>query len=258
METVMEMKNRASDRSLSERWQSCTPVERSEALVARLARFYSVMGHRPDEPGALAMMADILCQSASDEQIAHAMTRCSRECHYPVRLPDFLQRIPGQEIPETEAEGRKAWDLVTSFASKWVQSDPEGKYVITRGVRSSDPPKLSDRILDTVRRTGGWKVYVCMSDEDFPFVQKRFFDEYKAWIAVEGVELPKLIQGMPLRLVAKPMDAPKIRAPKQEPTAVPAFNAKVVPIQMTDTQLRDRREMLRQQSARLLHERNSQ
>jgi hypothetical protein len=216
------------------------------------------MGHRPDEPGALAMMADILCQSATDEQIAHAMTRCSRECHYPVRLPDFLQRILGQEIPETEAEGRKAWDLVTSFASKWVQSDPEGKYVITRGVRSSDPPKLSDRILDTVRRTGGWKVYACMNAEDFPFVLKRFLSEYEAWTAVERIELPKLIREMPLlRLVAKPMGAPRVAAPKQEPTAAPAFKAKAVPVPMTEAQLRDRREMLRQQSERLLRERNN-
>lgn len=37
-------------------------AQRSELLVVRLARFYSVMGHRPDEPGALALMAEMLTQ----------------------------------------------------------------------------------------------------------------------------------------------------------------------------------------------------
>lgn len=249
----METGNRALDKSLSERSPSCTPVERSEALVARLARFYSVMGHRPDEPGALAMMAEILCQSATDEQIAHAMTRCSRECRYPVRLPDLLQRIPGQEIPESEAEARKALELVISFASKWVQSDTEGNYVISRGVRSSEPPKLSQQILDTVRRTGGWPTYKRMTTDDYPFVQKRFFEEYAARTAVEQIVPGKLLTEMPrLQLVAKSMDTPRMVTPQREPTALPTLKAKPIRAAMTDAQLRDRREMLRQQSESLL------
>jgi hypothetical protein len=215
------------------------------------------MGNRPDEPGALALMAEILCESATDAEIAHAMTRCARECRYPVRLSDFLQRVPGQEIPEPEAEARQAWDLVISFAGKWVQSDPEGNCMISRGVRSSEPPKLSDRILDTVRRTGGWKIYIRMTDEDFPFAQKRFFEEYDAWIAVEKVELPKLIRETPLlQLVAKPMDARRIAAPNQKPPAEPALKAKAVPGPMTEAELQDRWEMLRQQARSILTQRS--
>lgn len=207
----MATENQEVSKLLNENAQSSEHA-RIEALVVKLARFYSVMGNRPDEPGALALMAEFLCDSATDAQITHVMTRCARECHYPVHLSDFLQRIPGQEIPEPEAEARKAWDLVISFANKWVQSDPEDNYVISRGVRSSEPPKLSNRILDTVRRTGGWKIYARMTDEDFPFVQKRFFEEYAAWTSIEGVELPKLIREMPLlQLVAKLMDPPRTK-----------------------------------------------
>jgi hypothetical protein len=36
-----------------------------------------------------------------------------------------------------------------------------------------------------------------MSNEDFPFVQKRFLEEYAAWTAVEMVELPKLLSELP-------------------------------------------------------------
>jgi hypothetical protein len=85
-----------------------------------------------------------------------------------------------------------------------------------------------------------------MNDEDFPFVQKRFFEEYEAWIAVERIELPKLIQQMPrLHLAAKSIDPPK-REPRLAPVAQ-QVTIKKVPEEMTDAQLRDRREMLRQQ-----------
>jgi hypothetical protein len=201
----------------------------------------------------LAMYVESLADLSGD-QIKLCIGRAVRELEWfpkPAKLREFV----GAEGSATgqNAEARKAFDLVTSFASKWVQTDPEGNYVITRGVRSSDPPKLSDRILDTVRRTGGWKVYVCMTHEDFPFVQKRFFEEYEAWTAVEQIATAKLLREMPrLQLVAKSMDASRIAGPKQEPTAVPTFKTKPIPALMTDAQLRDRREMLRQQAESLL------
>jgi hypothetical protein len=246
------MESRILDKSLSASRQFSAPAERSEVLVAKLARFYSVVGSRPDEPGALALMAEILTQSATDEEIDGALTRCARECRYPIRLPDILQRIQGQEIPKLEAEGRKAWEIVISFASKWVQSDVEGDYVITRGARPSEPPKLAQRILDTVRRTGGWRAYKCMTNEDFPFQQKRFLEEYEAWTAVELIAPSKLLAEMPrLQLVAKPMDPPRCAEPKAPQPAMPELKPKSLPVPLNDAQLRDRREMLRQQIAAL-------
>ena len=210
METAMDKGNRASERSSSERWQSSTPVERSESLILKLARFYSVMGHRPDEAGALALMAEILTQSATDGQVDRALTRCARECRYPVRLPDILQRIPGLEVPQSEAEARKAWDVLMDFVNRYVGNNVHGIFGPEHGWYPKSYPKLSDRILDTVRRTGGWKVYKCMTDGDFPFVQKRFFGEYAAGAAVERVVLGELLTEVPqLQLVTKPMGFPK-------------------------------------------------
>ncbi len=151
----MDMENSVPIKSTSVNALS-SEHERREALVAKLMRFYSVMDHRPEDPGALALMAQLLAQSATDEQIDTALTRCSRNT-YPVRLPDILWQIPGQEAPQLEAESRKAWDIVLQFVDRWVQSDVEGNYFITRGVRSSEPPKLSRQILDSVRRSGGWR-----------------------------------------------------------------------------------------------------
>jgi hypothetical protein len=184
-------------------------AQRSELLVVRLARFYSVMGHRPEEPGALALMAEMLTQSATDDDIAAALTQCARECKYPVRIPDILQRIPGQEIPQLEAEARKAWDVAQDFTRKYVGNDVYGNYGPEHGWHSNFP-KLGDRILDSVRRSGGWKTYKCATDEDFPFLQKRFFEEYQDWTAVEHVDSSKLLTEMPmLHLVAKSMGLPK-------------------------------------------------
>src|SRR5450631_4304901 len=121
----METGNQASTKLSNENALSSEHA-RIESLVVKLARFYSVMGNQPTEPGALALMAEVLCSSASDELIAHAMTRCCRECRYPVRLSDFLQRIPGQEIPQPEAEGRKAWDVLQTFVRKFVGNDVYG------------------------------------------------------------------------------------------------------------------------------------
>ena len=244
------MESRALGRLSNENSRSCATKERSESLLAKLARFYSVVGSRPDEPGALALMSQILAQSGSDEQIDGALTRCARECRYPIRLPDILQRMEGQEVPQLEAEGRKAWEVAVAFAEKWVRSDVNGSYVIDRGVRSSEPPKLTQRVLDSVRRSGGWRAYKCMTHEDYPFLQRRFLEEYAAWAAIEEVSAAKLLTEAPrLQLVAKP-DAHETKGPtpRAKPAEVPPFKPKPIPSPLTDVQLRDRRAMLRQQA----------
>jgi hypothetical protein len=154
--------------------------------------------------------------------------------------------VAGSSLDQ-KSESHKAWDILLSFVSKWVQSDTEGTYRISRGVRSSEPPELSQRILDTVRRTGGWKTYKCMTNDDYPFVQKRFFEEYAVWSAVEAIE--------PGRLLTAPTAMRALAAPRAEwpkPTATKPLEtlplkAKVIPQPLTEVQLRDRREMLRQQ-----------
>ena len=46
-------------------------------------------------------------------------------------------------------------------------------------------PELPQRIQDTVRRVGGWRVLKNPSEADFPHVQRRFYEEYRAWAATE-------------------------------------------------------------------------
>jgi hypothetical protein len=239
------------ERSSSENKQSCAAeVRRSESLVPKLARFYSVMGHRPDEPGALALMAEMLAQSATDDEISVALTRCARECKYPVRMPDILQRIPGQEVPQLEAEARKAWEVVQDFTRRYIGNDVYGNYGPEHGWYPKTFSKLSQRIGDTVRRTGGWRTYKSMTDDDYPHQQKRFFEEYAAWTAVEQIVPTRLLTEMPaLKLIARPMESHKMN-PRPMPISQ-LVTVKSVPAPPTDAQIRDRREMLRQQKEKL-------
>jgi hypothetical protein len=158
------------------------------------------MGNPPDAPGAMNSMAVVLLSEATPAEINAALNRCLRECRFPVRLPDIFLRIPGHEIPPIEAEMRKAWDVLIDFVGKWIQSDLHGNYAPSKGCRASPMPKLAPRILDTVRRTGGWSTYKCMSDSDFPFQQKRFFEEYLAWTEVNSIP-QSLLEGWPENLL---------------------------------------------------------
>jgi hypothetical protein len=229
-------------------------------VVRLLTTFYGIMGHIPEEDGALVGMATALCADHSLEIIELAMNRCMRECQFPVRLPDIFLRIPGAEVPKIEAEMRAAWDVLIKFVNKWCRwNDGYFDAHVEQGA-----PKLPQRITDTVRRTGGWRVYLRMESSDFPHQQKRFFEEYQAWTAVERVlpDLEKQIFLLPassLQQLAAPNSENAdgaARDVRDMQNAEAATNAKIVkpfpaprkvPEPMTSEQLRDRREMLRQQ-----------
>jgi hypothetical protein len=194
----------------------CGELSSDGQIIRSLNCFYDLVGHRPQEPDTIAKMAMYLGQQATPEQVDAALDRCVRECRYPVRLPDITQRITGMEVPQVEAEMRAAWDAVIQFVHRYVDCDPEGNFgpeFGRHGRSCSAPatyPKLPQRILDCVRRTGGWAQYALMTTDDQPFLQKRFFEEYQAWIAVENVlndaDFKRLAEHVPaLRLAAKSM-----------------------------------------------------
>ena len=244
---------------------------RESLLVDKLDKFYSVMGHMPDTPDALAYMATSLCAAGSDEEISKALGRCTRECTYPVRLPDIMKRIPGREVSQIEAEAHKAWDVLIAFVKNYVSNDVHGNYGPEHGWYPKTFPKLADRILDTVRRTGGWKAYARLvlpmdsrrPDEDLPFQQKRFFEEYMAWTAVERIsDAAHILETHvpPGKFLSVGEPPVKVRIHEGNvPVPVHSMDgcgkpmpiAKPIPEPPTEAQIRDRREMLKQQVAQL-------
>jgi hypothetical protein len=89
-----------------------------------------------------------------------------------------------------------------------------------------------------VRRTGGWTVYLGLSAREFPFQQKRFFDEYQAWTAVEAVtDLGRLLVMPQQKILPAP---PKPQDTAATPPLVPRVEIKRVEPTPTPDQLRER------------------
>ena len=233
-----------------------------------LTTFYGIMGHMPEEDGALTGMAAALCKDHSLDSIELALDRCTKECRFPVRLPDIFTRIPGTEVPEIEAEMRAAWDVLINFVNKWCRwndgyFDGENSHVFSARVEKG-APELPQRITDTARRTGGWATYLRMEPSDFPFQQKRFFEEYQAWAAVERVlpDLAKILQLPEARVKqltgSKSMDdvVRSSTAASQHDATVKTSPVNPVPEPLTDFQWAERRRHA-QQAARALAEKQN-
>lgn len=116
-----------------------------------------------------------------------AFEKARLELTYFPRIAEIRAMAGETEKIKIEAEAHRGWDILIDYVDKWVSSDPEGRYKPDPTVRAGRMPQLSQRLLDTVRRTGGWRAYKCMTNADFPFQRERFLEEYQCWKAVESV-----------------------------------------------------------------------
>jgi hypothetical protein len=158
----------------------------------------------------------------SDNQLALAVGRAIRELKFFPRVAE-LRELAGVLSAEQQrdAEMRAAWDILTKYVGKYVGNSVEGNYGPQYGSYGPSQwparyPELPQRILDCIRRSGGWAVYKNMGEDDVPHQQRRFFEEYRAWTAVE-TNLQQLAAQMPeLRQLAalKRIDAPPKQAEK--------------------------------------------
>jgi hypothetical protein len=183
-----------------------------------LAVTAEVMGTELSAPALSAFVNDLIV--FPDEVIERALVRCRREIRgkngFPptLTIADVLDRVGVVSESEVEcAEWRAAWDVTVRYADKYITSDAEGGYGEKRyfGGKLSIP-ELPPQIRDTVRRIGGWHALKCMNNDDFPFVQKRFCEEYRAWEATEVALSRKAVAGiggLGELLGAKTMPQPK-------------------------------------------------
>lgn len=173
-----------------------------------LVNFYAVAGRAPEVDGALARMAVALATRSTPALVNQALDACL-ELTFPVRIGDIISRLPGSSKADVDAEARAAWDVLAAHVHKWARWNDD--YTAAFWDKRA-PAVLSQRILDVIRRTGGLAVYVGMTFADrpgrpelnessgkatFPFVQSRFFEEFKAWTKVEAIDRAKLIAAVP-------------------------------------------------------------
>jgi hypothetical protein len=209
-----------------------------QEVLSLLTLFYGAVGNPPTVEGSLAMMAAALAARGSLPSIKAALDACMTET-YPVRLPHVLAKLPGTETGDINGEKRLAWETVDRFVNKWVRWGEDYQHAyIEKGA-----PQLSQRIQDAVRRSGGWSVYLRMTDKDFPFVQQRFFDEYESWVEVEQFKIGDLARLLETPAV-KQLATAKPEEPRSPAPGIPVTPHVIRPMYEPPTreQLRDRAE----------------
>jgi hypothetical protein len=175
-------------------------------------------------------------------------TKAARESTYEPRPAD-VRKLAGFLAEQQElGEADKAWQVAIEFVDKWVVSDHEGMFYPSQGVRSEPMPKLAQRILDVVKRTGGWGPYKWRTEKSVPFLHRDFVQEYKVWAYAESVDESKMLTpGDALKQLPGATAKLSLVARPAEPPAVPTL--KKTPEPLTEIECKDRREMLKQQAA---------
>lgn len=159
------------------------------------------IGANPLSSIALRMFVDA-AEPHTNAVIQDGLSRCAREIggngYAPtLTIKDFLDRcgVVSQKDVD-EAECRAAWDALLRYADKHIVADVEGRY----GPRHyfgqvTVTPELEQRTSDSLRRVGGWPAIKTMTMDDYPFVQKRFYEEYRAWQATESALIRGALAG---------------------------------------------------------------
>jgi hypothetical protein len=168
------------------------------------------------------------------EALAIAFARARRELDYIPGVAELRRLCQHDDATKIDAEIRKAWDIVIAYTSKYARwnCERDSAYI------EPGSPAISQRIRDSVRRSGGWSAYLGMSPDDFPFQQKRFFEEYRAWTAVETLgDTSRLLE--PAKVVRQ---YPQLNPPKSEIPPEQKVAPKPLPSNQTLTrdQLEDR------------------
>src|SRR5580704_2401731 len=144
--TVMEQTAqslRVSESRIRMPVQSETPAElrksdmRSEQQrLSKLGILANVFMSEPTGP-VLDMYLQAL-EDLTDEQFTLAIGLAIKSLKF-FPKPAELRELVGADGSslDQKSESHKAWDVLLSFVSKWVQSNVEGTYTISRGVRSS-------------------------------------------------------------------------------------------------------------------------
>lgn len=131
------------------------PTKKPNALLGWLTDQFTILAEAFGEPLTAARL-NVYASDLADlehSQLEVAFRRARRELDYFPKVAQ-LRRVAGADQTEkTDAETRKAWDVLIGFVQKYVGNDVYGNYGPEHGWYPKNFPKLSGQILDTVRRT---------------------------------------------------------------------------------------------------------
>jgi hypothetical protein len=220
------------------------PLELQEWLIEQLG-ILAVAHGEPITPERLRLYADDLLCDLSKEQLQTALIRARRDLRFFPKIAE-LRDLAGMNAKETQqVEANAAWE----YANRYLKRHGVVKYDL------EDRPALPPRIEYALRRIGGLWGLNQVTTESYPFKYKEFCEAYElapvadffALQLEEKFPVKQLLGDSQLQLAVE-------KAHKQvsvQPTSRPQFLAKKIPEPPTESQISDRREMLRQQRDKL-------
>jgi hypothetical protein len=219
------------------------PLELQEWLIEQLGILAVAFGE-PITPERLRVYADDLLCDLSREQLDTALIRARQELRFFPKIAE-LRDLAGMKAKDTQqVEANAAWE----HANRYLQRHGVVKYDL------DDRPALPPRIEYALRRIGGFWGLNQITTESYPFKYKEFCEAYElaptadflAFQLEEKFPAKQLMGNVGLRLTAGQTEK---HAFSNQPGPQLFDNKMRNPL--TDAQLHDQREMLRQQAATL-------
>jgi hypothetical protein len=185
-------------------------------------------------------------------QLAIAFKRALCELRFFPKISELRDLAGFKAEDQRKVEAEAAWKYANDYLRKWgVERLPErsgGRWIVA--------PDLPARIDYALRRIGGLWGLNQVTSESYPFKYKEFCEAYElapmadflAPQLQEKFPAAQLLGDLQRHLTDGKSDKPGSCV---RPISRPQFVAKKIPEPLTESQIRDRREMLRQQRDKL-------
>jgi hypothetical protein len=186
----------------------------------------------------------------SHDRLQIAFARARRELTFFPKIAQLRELAGAAAKDQGNAEAEAAWEFANVYLRKWgVNRMPircSGKWIA--------PPDIPPRIAYALRRIGGLTGLNQISEERRAFMFRDFCEAYALAPVAESLT-SQLVNKFSTDEQTKQLTAGTKGDHPPRVESVRVTRPKRVPAPMTDAQLRDRREMLKQQEATILRQR---
>jgi hypothetical protein len=197
----------------------------------------------------LTLYAEDLCDLPA-AQLGAAFTRARRELKFFPKIAELRELAGASAKDQRTVEAEAAWHYANEYLRKWgVDRMP-----LFSQRKTFEAPPLPPRIDYALRRIGGLSGLNQITEQSRPFMYKDFCEAYNQ-VPIAATLAPELAEKFGEN---KLLGQVKQLADRKQMGALPAAPLKKLQEPMTDIQLRDRREMLRQQAARIVERAKNQ
>lgn len=220
-------------------------------LIDQVTILAEVFGEELTEPRLRVYAEDL--SELPRQQLEIAFVRARHELKFFPKISELRELADAKPEDARDVEANAAWNYTLDYLRKWGV----GRMPVYSGGKRFDAPQLPAYCEYALRRIGGLWALNQITATSRPFVKKDFIEAYNqapiaAKISPQLAETfgDRKLLGQVKQLASGKQMAQTSQSVEPGKPAAPA-PIKRVAVPMTDAQLRDRREMLRQQVAQL-------